>query len=127
MHSVIAGEDATEAFYGLHRQEVLERPQYQRLQIGTVRDEPPLVLSSKYSGISPVPYGEPTWLSPGFHSPYYTDVRKPLKFFYKFDINLVIIRVTADFRRLSVNLSTHMFALTLRRMPKLANDPTWKL
>jgi cytochrome b involved in lipid metabolism len=35
----IVGQDATEAFFSLHRHEVLERPQYQRLQIGTVQGE----------------------------------------------------------------------------------------
>ncbi|THH01600.1 hypothetical protein EW026_g1127 [Hermanssonia centrifuga] len=35
----IPGQDVTEAFYALHRHEVLQRPQYQRLQIGTIKDE----------------------------------------------------------------------------------------
>ncbi|KAG1736600.1 acyl-CoA dehydrogenase/oxidase [Suillus occidentalis] len=69
----IAGQDATEAFYGLHRHEVLERPQYQRLQIGTIQGEQPVIYSRIIGEISDVPYAEPTWLSQGYHSPYYTE------------------------------------------------------
>ena len=70
-----AGQDATEAFFGLHRYEVLERPQYRRLQIGVIAGEKS-VLHSKIPGeISAIPYAEPTWLTSGYHSPYFTDVK----------------------------------------------------
>ncbi|KAG1733647.1 acyl-CoA dehydrogenase/oxidase [Suillus paluster] len=69
----IAGQDATEAFYGLHRHEILERPQYQRLQIGTLQGEQPVIYSRIVGEISDVPYAEPTWLTQGYHSPYYTE------------------------------------------------------
>lgn len=69
----LAGQDATEAFYGLHKHEVLERPQYKRLQIGTIKDEQSVITSNTQGAISRVPYAEPTWLNEGFHSPYYTD------------------------------------------------------
>jgi hypothetical protein len=69
-----AGQDATEAFYGLHRHEVLERPQYQRLQVGTIKGQQPVIHSRIVGEISDVPYAEPTWLSAGYHSPYYTEV-----------------------------------------------------
>jgi len=36
---IIGGQDATEAFFSLHRYEILEKPQYQRLQIGTIDRE----------------------------------------------------------------------------------------
>jgi predicted heme/steroid binding protein len=68
----VAGQDATEAFYGLHKHEILERPQYRRLQIGTIKDETPLIVSNTAGEISHVPYAEPTWLTDGFYSPYYT-------------------------------------------------------
>ncbi|KAH9003058.1 peroxisomal acyl-CoA-dehydrogenase [Lactarius hatsudake] len=74
--SDVAGQDATEAFYGLHRHEVLERPQYARLQVGVVRGEKSVITGRLIGGLSKVPYGEPTYLTEGFHSPYYTDVRK---------------------------------------------------
>jgi hypothetical protein len=73
--SAVAGQDATEAFYGLHRHEVLERPQYARLQIGVLRGEQSVITGRLVGGLSSVPYAEPTYLSKGFHSPYYTEVR----------------------------------------------------
>ncbi|KAI0750649.1 acyl-CoA dehydrogenase NM domain-like protein [Daedaleopsis nitida] len=69
----VAGKDATEAFFGLHRHEVLLRPQYARLQIGTVAGQKEFVTASVPGEPSGVPYAEPAWLSPGYHSPYYTD------------------------------------------------------
>jgi hypothetical protein len=75
-HPYSAGQDATDAFYGLHRHEVLERPQYQRLQIGYIDGEKPSLKGRIGSGseISRVPYAEPTWLAEGYHSPYYKEV-----------------------------------------------------
>ncbi|KAJ7931449.1 acyl-CoA dehydrogenase/oxidase [Mycena leptocephala] len=60
----IAGQDATESFYALHRAEVLDR--YAGLQIGTLEGGQPEIKSH-------CPYAEPTWLSPGYHSPYYKE------------------------------------------------------
>ena len=68
------GQDATDAFYGLHRHEVLERPQYQRLQIGYIDNEKPSLKGRIGSEVSRVPYAEPTWLAEGYHSPYYKEV-----------------------------------------------------
>lgn len=68
------GQDATEAFYGLHRHEVLERPQYARLQIGTIKDEKATIVSKVPGELSQVPYAEPTWLTQGYHSPYFKEV-----------------------------------------------------
>ncbi|KAJ6619673.1 acyl-CoA dehydrogenase [Mycena sp. CBHHK59/15] len=69
----VAGQDATEAFFGLHRHEVLLKPQYARLQIGVVAGEEPQIFPRAIGALSQVPYAEPTWLNAGFHSPYYTD------------------------------------------------------
>lgn len=68
-----AGKDATEAFFALHRREILERPQYAKLRIGVTEGwiEPKQAISD---GLSDVPYAEPTWLMKGFHSPYYSEV-----------------------------------------------------
>ena len=71
--SVAAGKDATEAFFGLHRHEVLLRPQYARLQIGTVAGQKERVTALVAGEPSGVPYAEPAWLTPGYHSPYYND------------------------------------------------------
>ncbi|KAK7454632.1 hypothetical protein VKT23_011385 [Stygiomarasmius scandens] len=69
----VAGQDATEAFFGLHRIEVLEKPQYQRLQIGVIEGEESTYRPLQPGELSKVPHGEPTWLSDGYFSPYYTE------------------------------------------------------
>ena len=71
-----AGQDATEAFYSLHRHEVIANPKAKRLQIGTIVDEESICTDSFLRGEpSPVPYAEPSWLAKGFKSPYFTEVR----------------------------------------------------
>lgn len=72
--SVVAGQDATEIFFSLHRYEVLQKPQYKRLQIGTIAGQEQQIFPRAVGTLSKVPYAEPTWLSPGYHSPYYKDV-----------------------------------------------------
>jgi len=69
----VAGQDATETFFGLHRYEILEKPNYARLQIGVVEGESPKIRSRGLGELSTIPYGEPAWLSPGFSSPYYKE------------------------------------------------------
>ena len=68
------GKDATEAFYGLHRHEILLKPQYKRLQIGIIENEKSVIHSRVVGELSQVPYAEPTWLAQGYYSPYYTEV-----------------------------------------------------
>lgn len=70
----VAGQDGTETFYSLHRHEVLTKPQYQRLIIGQIEGEESTIYDRKLGEASTVPYGEPTWLTKGYHSPYYTEV-----------------------------------------------------
>lgn len=67
----VAGKDATEVFFGLHRSEVLKK--YGRLIIGRIEGEEPQVLLPKEGELSPVPLAEPSWLSEGYSSPYYND------------------------------------------------------
>ncbi|KAF8986586.1 acyl-CoA dehydrogenase [Cyathus striatus] len=69
----VAGSDATEAFFSLHRFEVLQRPQYARLQIGTVVDEKQQIFPRAIGAPRNVPYAEPTWLTSGYYSPYYSE------------------------------------------------------
>jgi hypothetical protein len=71
-----AGQDATEAFYGLHRHEILEKPQYQRLQIGTLKDEKSVIYGRVAGVVSDVPYAEPSWITKGYHSPYFKEVSR---------------------------------------------------
>lgn len=73
----VAGQDATQVFYNLHRHEVLAR--YADLAVGTVDGEQPQVISPQPGDLSPVPYAEPLWLSPPFRSPYYGDSHRRLQ------------------------------------------------
>ncbi|KAJ5054055.1 uncharacterized protein L3040_000339 [Drepanopeziza brunnea f. sp. 'multigermtubi'] len=73
----VAGTDATEAFYNLHRQEVLQK--YSNLCIGTVEGEKPNVIEQKPGDLSVVPYGEPTWLTSQFKSPYFKESHRKLQ------------------------------------------------
>lgn len=73
----IAGQDATSAFYNLHRHEVLQK--YASLCIGTVEGEEPEVLDRKPGDLSRVPYAEPLWLTPQFTSPYYSEKHRKLQ------------------------------------------------
>jgi hypothetical protein len=73
----VAGTDATDAFYNLHRQEVLQK--YSNLCIGTIDGEKPKVIEQHPGDLSLVPYGEPTWLTPQFKSPYYKESHRRLQ------------------------------------------------
>ena len=66
----VAGQDATTAFYNLHRHEVLTKYS-DDLAIGTIEGETPQVITPQPGQLSSVPYGEPLWLAPPFRSPYY--------------------------------------------------------
>ncbi|PVF95961.1 acyl-CoA dehydrogenase NM domain-like protein [Serendipita vermifera] len=81
----VAGQDATKIFYSLHRHEVLAKPSYARLQIGSIQDEQETIFSHVPGELSVIPYGEPTWLSKGYHSPYFKESHRALqKVFRKF-------------------------------------------
>ncbi|THH27858.1 hypothetical protein EUX98_g6331 [Antrodiella citrinella] len=69
----VLGKDVTETFYGLHRHEVLLKPQYARLQVGTIKGEQSQINAREPGGLSKVPYAEPTWLSEGYYSPYFKE------------------------------------------------------
>ncbi|KAH6975871.1 acyl-CoA dehydrogenase family protein [Ilyonectria destructans] len=73
----VAGQDATTAFYNLHRHEVLVK--YAHLCIGTIKNETLEVLSLEAGSLSPVPYAEPLWLRPEFSSPYYKESHRYLQ------------------------------------------------
>lgn len=75
----VAGKDATTVFYGLHRQEVLQKPQYQRLRIGQIEGEKEKIRLKGPSDLSKVPYAEPAWLTPDFVSPYFNDTHRTLQ------------------------------------------------
>ncbi|KAL0567393.1 hypothetical protein V5O48_014597 [Marasmius crinis-equi] len=75
----VAGQDATDSFFELHRFEVLQRPQYSRLKIGHIHGEEPQITSRPPGSPSEVPFAEPTWLSKGYYSPYYNESHRRLQ------------------------------------------------
>lgn len=77
--NTIAGKDATAIFFGLHRHEVLLKPQYQRLRIGQIEGEKQKIKAPAPGDLSRVPYGEPTWLTPAYSSAYYNDSHRALQ------------------------------------------------
>ncbi|KAF8340591.1 acyl-CoA dehydrogenase/oxidase [Cantharellus anzutake] len=77
--SDVAGQDATDVFFGLHRHEVLLKPQYARLQIGTIKGEEEQIKAPRPGQLSRMPYGEAPWLTPGFHSPYYKESHRKMQ------------------------------------------------
>lgn len=77
IRGAVAGTDCTDAFYNLHRQEVLQK--YSSLCIGQIEGEQSKVIEHKPGDLSVIPYGEPTWLSPQFKSPYYNESHRRLQ------------------------------------------------
>ncbi|KAK3643577.1 hypothetical protein LTR56_010087 [Elasticomyces elasticus] len=76
----VAGQDATQAFYNLHRHEVLQ--QYSKLCIGTLEGEKSEVEDLQPGDLSKVPYAEPLWLAPQFaqfKNQYYNDSHRRLQ------------------------------------------------
>ncbi|UZP36209.1 hypothetical protein NXS19_004025 [Fusarium pseudograminearum] len=73
----VAGQDATTAFYNLHRHEVLTK--YKDLAVGTVEGEKAQVITPQPGDLSQVPYAEPLWLAEPFRSPYYKDSHRELR------------------------------------------------
>ncbi|KAF2758211.1 acyl-CoA dehydrogenase NM domain-like protein [Pseudovirgaria hyperparasitica] len=73
----VAGQDATDAFYNLHKHEVLTK--YSSLCIGTLQNEAAEVITMAPGDLSQVPYGEPLWLRPQFKSPYFKESHHKLR------------------------------------------------
>lgn len=66
----VAGKDATEQFYEMHRQEVLHK--YKRFKIGDISGEKPQIIQELPGFISQVPYAESSfWMK--HKSPYYNE------------------------------------------------------
>ena len=68
----VAGADATELFFSLHRAEVLAEPRYAKLRVGTLRGDDGTAASAPAAALGVTPYAE----GAGFwrkHSPYYND------------------------------------------------------
>ncbi|KIM20508.1 hypothetical protein M408DRAFT_135293 [Serendipita vermifera MAFF 305830] len=72
----VAGKDATTAFFSLHRAEVLAKPAYKRLIVGSLPKSistGPKLLPPKHDELSKVPYGEAMWLGDGYSSAYHNE------------------------------------------------------
>ncbi|KAG6857225.1 hypothetical protein H0H87_007644 [Tephrocybe sp. NHM501043] len=87
----VAGQDATDTFFSLHRYEVLLKPQYSRLQIGTVVGEEQQIFPRALGALSKVPYAEPTWLTEGYFSPYYKDHHRRFQAEFRKFVETVIL------------------------------------
>lgn len=74
----VAGTDATQTFYNLHRHEVLTG-KYADLAVGTIEGEKPEIVQPGPGELSRVPYAEPLWLSPVFKNPYYKESHHTLQ------------------------------------------------
>lgn len=114
----VAGQDATTAFYNLHRHEVLQK--YSDLCIGTIEGEKPEVINPQPGDLSRVPYGEPIWLTPAFKSPFYKDshrqLRKAVREFVDRDIYPEAQEKEADGTYISQELTDKMAANNLLAM-----------
>ncbi|KAI1140543.1 acyl-CoA dehydrogenase NM domain-like protein [Hypoxylon sp. FL0543] len=106
----VAGQDATVAFYNLHRHEVLSK--YEDLRIGTLEGEKPQVVTPKPGDLSTVPYAEPLWLTPVYKSPYYNDshrrLQKAMRIFVDTYITPEAQAREADGKRISQELVDRM-------------------
>ncbi|ORY87660.1 acyl-CoA dehydrogenase [Protomyces lactucae-debilis] len=71
LNAEIAGQDATDQFYNLHRHSVIQK--YESLKIGSIQGEKPKIRNMVPGDLSHVPYGEPSWLLKEFDSPYFND------------------------------------------------------
>lgn len=113
-----AGQDATQAFYNLHRHEVLVK--YADLCIGTLQGEKSEVIEPHPGDLSQVPYAEPIWLTPAFKSPYYNDshrkLRKAVREFVDRDVYPEAQEKEADGTYISQELTDKMAANNLLAM-----------
>ncbi|KAF5350807.1 hypothetical protein D9758_010395 [Tetrapyrgos nigripes] len=116
----VAGKDSTAAFYGLHRQEVLLRPQYSRLKIGKIQGEKPRFKVPELGAISKVPYAEATWLSEGFKSPYYTknhrQFHKAVRTFFEEVVKPEAIQCEDNGKRISQEVVDKICAMEILAM-----------
>ncbi|SCV70284.1 BQ2448_1678 [Microbotryum intermedium] len=74
----IAGDDSSEAFFSMHRSEVLTK--YQRYKVGRVSNPKTRPYLLPIPGeLSPVPMAEPGWLVKEFRTPYFDDSHRRLQ------------------------------------------------
>ncbi|KAI8070857.1 acyl-CoA dehydrogenase/oxidase [Gongronella butleri] len=89
----LAGKDATDAFYGLHRQEVLVK--YKRFKIGTIAGEEAQIRIPEAGELSEVPYAEPSAFQ-GYKSPYYKESHHK----FRTEVRKILQELAEEFREL---------------------------
>ncbi|KAI8064576.1 acyl-CoA dehydrogenase/oxidase [Gongronella butleri] len=72
----VAGKDATDAFYSMHKQDVLLK--YNRYKIGSIANEEPQIHMYQAGDLSKIPYGESSFFM-GYKSPYFTERHKEFR------------------------------------------------
>lgn len=81
------------------------RPQYARLQIGVIEGEVETVKVPAPGSLSKVPYAEPSWLSEGFFSPYYSNnhrkFQKAIRNFFEEVVRPEAIKCEENGKRIS--------------------------
>ncbi|KAI9644070.1 hypothetical protein NHQ30_007422 [Ciborinia camelliae] len=102
----VAGTDATEAFYNLHRQEVLQK--YSNLCIGTIEGEKSQVIEQNAGDLSVVPYGEPTWLTPQFKSPYFKESHRKLQKAMRLFTDTYVTPVAQECEKTGAHIPQHL-------------------
>ncbi|KAF5390460.1 hypothetical protein D9757_005234 [Collybiopsis confluens] len=116
----VAGKDATDTFFGLHRHEVLLRPQYARLQIGIIQGQEELVKPPVPGALSKVPYAEPSWLSQGYFTPYYSEnhrtFQKAIRKFFEEVVRPEAIRCEENGKKISQEVVDKMSDLNIIAM-----------
>ncbi|WFC95245.1 hypothetical protein MBRA1_001892 [Malassezia brasiliensis] len=106
----VAGQDATETFFGLHNMAVLQR--YEKMIIGQIEGEESEVHYPQPGELSKVPYAEPSWLVEPFASPYYNEshrrFQREMRKFTDIYVTPVAQRCELDGKRPDVELVKRM-------------------
>lgn len=105
---------------GLHTMENLLRPNHQKLIIGRVEGAESKLHYPKPGDLSKVPYGEPTWLTEAFRSPYFNEshyrLQKEMRKFVDEYVTPVAQAREADGKRPDVDLVQRMGTVGLNAM-----------
>ena len=104
----VAGKDATELFYGLHRAGVLQERRYRRLRVGKLVDGVP---AADPADLATVPYGEAMGYWRKF-SPYYTEsherLRAAMRAFFDAEVMPDAVQVDENDKEVPMELNKKM-------------------
>ncbi|WFD33823.1 hypothetical protein MCUN1_000643 [Malassezia cuniculi] len=114
----VAGQDATEFFFGLHTIDVLQK--YERFAIAQIEGEEREIHYPVPGELSRVPFAEPTWLVKTFKNPYYKESHYRLQREMRKFVDEVVIHDAAareaDGKRPTVELVRKMGELGINAM-----------